>query len=276
VNNVRDTRGNVIAPGSQVAVAWLRATNVSLAESIWSFHTSAVFDPGVYDLPWQSTNFIEGPWWAQGQGLFCGGPVLLTPCFGAFRTETGFQPEPSLFRTTFVWPANWPAVTTLNVSTIFDDGLVLYLNGVEIWRGNMPAAVTAFTRANAAASTCHTNLSIAVTNLFPGTNWLAAAVAQSSVGNEGDSVFGLNHVGAIAPFAPPLPESSPPVLNVSPPGANSIRLSWVGGGYALESATNLNLGAASYPFGPWQQVPNLSNPYTNRLEESHRFFRLKK
>jgi hypothetical protein len=276
VNHVRDTRGNAVAPNSQIAVAWLRTTNISLAESIWSFHTSAVFDPGVYDLPWQSTNFIEGPWWAQGQGLFCGGPVLLTPCFGAFRTETGFQPEPSLFRTTFVWPTNWPPVTTLNVSTIFDDGLVLYLNGVEIWRGNMPAGVTVFTRANAAASTCHTNLSLSVTNLFPGTNWLAAAVAQSSVTGDGDSVFGLNHVGASAPFAPPLPESPPPVLNVSPPGANAIRLSWVGGGYALESATNLSLGTASYPAGPWQHVPNMSNPYTNRFDDTQRYFRLKK
>jgi hypothetical protein len=202
--------------------------------------------------------------------------VLLTPCFGAFRTETGFQPEPSLFRTTFVWPTNWPPVTTLNVSTIFDDGLVLYLNGVEIWRGNMPASVTAFTRANAAASTCHTNLSIAVTNLFPGTNWLAAAVAQSIVASEGDSVFGLNHVGAIAPFAAPLPESPPPALNVSPLGTNSLQLSWTGHGYALESTTNLNLGAVSYSLGPWRQVPNMSNPYTNRLDEPHRFFRLKK
>ena len=67
-----------------------------------------------------------------------------------------------------------------------------------------------------------------------------------------------------------------PTLNITPLEANSVRLSWIGHGYGLEGATNLNLGTASYPLGPWLQVSNLSNPYTNSFSEPARFFRLKK
>ena len=56
----------------------------------------------------------------------------------------------------------------------------------------------------------------------------------------------------------------------------TVRFSWTGGGYALESSTNLNLGPASYPLGPWQEVANMSNPYTYILTGPQRFFRLKK
>jgi hypothetical protein len=280
VSGVKDTQGNVIAPNSQIAVAWLKtsSTNVSLVENIWSFHTAAIFDPGVYDQPWQTTNYTEGSWWAQGQGLFFGGAAL-GPCSGAFRTPMGYQPEPSLFRTTFLWPTDWRTSLQLRFATIYNDGLVLYLNGMEIWRANIPAGpVTAQMLATSIPTTTCTNLIITVTNLFPGTNWLAAAVAQTSSGLQGDSVFGLQEISAIVmdPIAPPLPETPPPTLNANSTGGTSIRLWWTGGAYALESATNLSLGSASYPLGPWQEVTNMSNPYTNSQNEPQRFFRLKK
>jgi hypothetical protein len=276
VNGVKDTSGNVIAPASQIAVSWPVTTNVSLADNIWSFHTSAIFEPDIYDQPWQSSNYVEGSWWGQGQGLFYGGPILLTPCVGAFRTPTGFQPEPSLFRTTFLWPTNWPTSIQLHVTTIFNDGLALYLNGTEVFRTNtMPGPISALTRSPSIATFCSTNLVITVTNLLRGTNWLAAAVAQSST-LDGDSIFGLENIRATAAFGRSLPESPPPTLNIQQLGANSVRLSWTGGGYTLESATNLSLGAASYPSGPWREATNMSNPYTNLLNEPQRFFRLNK
>jgi hypothetical protein len=73
-----------------------------------------------------------------------------------------------------------------------------------------------------------------------------------------------------------LPDSPHPALDIALVGANSLRLSWGGQGYALESATNLSLGSASYPLGPWQEVTNMSNPYTNLLDEPQRYYRLKK
>ena len=193
------------------------------------------------------------------------------------RLKQQYEPEPSLFRTTFLWPTNWPRSLQLRFATIYDDGLVLYLNGMEIWRTNMASApVTAQTRAISAAASCNTNLSLTVTNLLPGTNWLAAAAVQSVIVFGSFSVFGVERILGTAPFAITLPEASPPMLNVTSRGTNAVRLSWTGPGYALESATNLNLGSASYPLGPWQEVPNMSNPYTNSLAGPARFFRLKK
>ena len=281
VNGVKDSKGNVIAPDSQIAVAWLKTSSINVSLSVWSFHTAAIFDPGVYDQAWQTTNYTEGSWWAQGQGLFFGGAALgLGPCFGVFRTAMGYQPEPSLFRTTFLWPTDWRTSLQLRFATIYNDGLVLCLNGMEIWRSpNIPAGpVTAQMLATSIPATTCTNLMVTVTNLLPGTNWLAAAVAQTSAGLQGDSVFGLQEISATVmdPIAPPLPETPQPTLNASSTGGTSIRLWWTGGAYALESATNLSLGSASYPLGPWQEVTNMSNPYTNSLDQPQRFFRLKK
>ena len=55
-----------------------------------------------------------------------------------------------------------------------------------------------------------------------------------------------------------------------------MRLWWNGYGFTLESVTNLTDNFASAPVGPWQQVPRLSNPYTNDLTGPSRFFRLRK
>ncbi len=52
---------------------------------------------------------------------------------------------------------------------------------------------------------------------------------------------------------------------------------WAGPGFALESTTNLSLGSGSHPFGPWLEVTNMSNPYTNVVSPgSDVFFRLKR
>jgi hypothetical protein len=281
INHVKDVRGNSIAPNSQIAVARVITTSISLADYSWNFHAAAYFDPEVYEQPWQATNYVEGSWWAQGQGLFCGGPAVVTPCFGTFRTETGYQPEPILYRTTFLWPTNWPTAISLNLHVLYDDALVLYLNGVEIYRINTTAAgtpITALTRASGLGSTCTTNLFITVANLLPGTNWLAAAVMQRGSGNDYGSAFGVNLLRATTPVVRlPLPEMPAPALAAVAEGTNAVRLSWSGGGYALETSTNLNLGSLSYPYGPWRQVTNMTNPYLWSLTNSStRFFRLKK
>ncbi len=281
INHVKDRRGNSIAPNTQIAVARLITNNISLAENSWNFHAAAYFDPEVYEQPWQTTNYVEGSWWAQGQGLFCGGPAVVTPCFGTFRTETGYQPEPILYRTTFLWPTNWPAAIRLHVHVLYDDALVLYLNGVEIYRVNTTAAgtpITSLTRASGLGTTCTTNLFITVANLLPGTNWLAAAVMQRGSGNDYASAFGVNRIHATTPVIRlPLSETPTPVLAAVAEGTNAVHLSWTGGGYALESSTNLDLGPLSYPYGPWRQVTNMANPYLWSLTNSStHFFRLKK
>jgi len=280
VSNVTDTRGNVIAPNSQVAIAWGQTSNLITSDAIWDFHTSAVFEPEVFDENWFACDYAPSFWWAQGQGIFYGGVLANNPCLplGTLWTQTGYQPEPSLYRTTFQWPAHWPSSSTLRIATAYDDGLVLYLDGKEIYRNNAGPAgspVGLASKAPGALSVCVTNLVIASTNLQPGVHCLEAAVLQADAPSAADSVFALRMDG-IAYLSPALPDQPPPVLNLTPLGANSARLTWTGGGYVLESAANLSLGSASYPLGPWQQVTNMSNPYPIRMDEPQRFYRLKK
>ena len=194
---------------------------------------------------------------------------------------TGWQPEPILYRTTVSYPHDWPSSATLRLRTAFDDGLVLYLNGMEIYRNNVSGAagspVDGSTRSLTAVNPapCLTNINIAVTNLSPGSNCLAAAVVQPTT-TDADSYFVLE-VDATALFTPALPPEPLPVLQATSPDTNSLRLAWTGGGYALESSTTLDLGPASFPFGPWMPVPQMSNPYLWNLTNSPaRFFRLKK
>ena len=280
INGVKDTRGNVIAPDSSIAVSWGQSSNLIASDAVWDFHNSAVFEPEVFDQDWFACDFSPGPWWGQGQGLFYGGAIVAEPCppLGTLQTPTGYQPEPALYRTTFQWPSHWPSAGTLKIAAAYDDALVLYLDGTEIYRNNAGATgsiVGPTSKALSALSVCVTNLAIAATNLQPGVHCLAAAVLQADAPPEFDSVFALRMDG-LAYLAPPLAEQPSPVLTTAQIDANSLRISWAGNGYALESTTNLSLGSASYPSGPWQEVTNMSNPYTNHLDEAQRFFRLKK
>jgi hypothetical protein len=91
-----------------------------------------------------------------------------------------------------------------------------------------------------------------------------------------DSQIAVSRRSAGGLLTPSLPTTPPPMLFVTQIDAESVRFSWTGHGYALESATELTVNAASYPLGPWQEVPNMANPYTNSLAGPQRFFRLKK
>jgi len=281
VNGVKDLHGNVIAPDSQIAVAWSYPTNLLGADAAWSVHSAATSEPDIYEQPWNATNFMESLSWRQGQGAFCGGTLGGPPCVEDCQSDIGYQSEPTLFRTTFAWPGEFGSRATLNIAASFDDALALYLNGREIFRANLPAGERSITSATKAINRvtvpiCDTNILILITNLLPGTNWLCAAVVQSAVlVGDADIVFGLR-LNAIALVAPSIPPGVAPTLNISSLDATAVLLSWAGHGYALESSTNLSLGPVGYPFGPWLQVSNMSNPFTNSLSKPARFFRLRK
>lgn len=287
VNNIRDSSpsNNVVAPNSQIGVSWLRHVpglpELLPADALWDFHSSAVFEPTVYDEPWFATNYVGSYWWAQGRGLFRSGLAPQVACLGEFQTETDFQPDPTLLRTTFQWPAGIPTSVRLRLAHQLEDGAVFYLNGVQILRSNVlgDGPVTRLTRSVSEITTaaCATNV-LSITNLLPGTNWLAVAVVNSTGAYpyDADLVFGMRLLSATYYLPAPLPDAPAPVLQITPVGTNAHRLSWTGPGYALESVTNLTTNVISAPFGPWTEVRNMSNPYTNANSGPQRFFRLKK
>jgi len=282
INNVTDIKGNAIAPNTTVPVSWLHPVSLVSAATAWSSHASYFLDQDIYNQPWNTLGYVENPqFWKTGVGPFCGGAITSPPCSMDCETPIDYQLSPTLFRTTFTRPAELGAASPLLLSGSVDDGAVVFLNGVEIWRvnalGTSPnITVTNYANLSRVGAYCFTNIEISVTNFLPGTNCLAVAVLQARQASEFDTVFFLT-ADAIATIAPVILPDPSPVLTIAPLPANAAQLSWIGRGYLLEASTNLSLGDMSYPYGPWTQVPQMSNPYLWSLTNSPaRFFRLKK
>ncbi|MCX8156248.1 MAG: DUF11 domain-containing protein [Verrucomicrobiae bacterium] len=96
------------------------------------------------------------------------------------------------FRTTFV------VTNLLNNPSLFlryqlDDGMVVYLNGVEIWRTNLPTGEITYSTGALSAHTENVlnSTNVAVTNLVAGTNLLAVEVHQQSA-TSSDIYFGMS------------------------------------------------------------------------------------
>lgn len=283
INNVTDLGGNGIAPSTRVPVSWMYATNLIASSQSWDFHDSAIFDPGVYDEPWFAEDYVPGPWWGQGSGGFFGGPAVQYPCpfIAAPQVAMSYQPEPTLFRTSFQWPVHWPATGNLSLRFGVDDALVVYVNGIESYRYNAAgAAGSLVTSQSRALSTipnllCPTNIVLTATNLHSGQNSIAIAVIQSE-SNPQHSYFVFDMSGSVL-LGPELSGEPLPVLHGSVVGSDGILFSWTGSGYALETSESLDLGSLSYPTGPWTEVPQMTNPYVwNLTNGPQRYFRLKR
>ncbi len=111
--------------------------------TLWSFWTNGT-NPGYGLAPgspaWAQPTFDDTAW-PKGRGLFGNDSGYPYP----FQTVT---PPPSVAvrfyaRTHFNWNGNIHGVT-LRGTNFVDDGAVVYLNGVEIYRINMPAGPTSF------------------------------------------------------------------------------------------------------------------------------------
>lgn len=282
VNGLRDNSPaqNIIAPNSQAALTYPSSNLVIEAGQVWRYHASLLDDPAIADAPWFATNYVENAWWQTGVGAFYASDDG-SACTPNLMTAVPFQRHPTLFRTTFDWPAGRGASATLNFQYQVNDGVVFYLNGREVMRTNLPALPAPLdvnTRALSAFTRCTTN-SVTVTNLLPGSNWLAAAVYQSvqpySGPIETNFLFYLT-VNQSIQVGATLPELPDPQLNITTLPGRKARLAWTGPGFALESTTGFTSGPEAVP-GPWLEVPNMSNPYTNNATtEGLRIYRLRK
>jgi Lamin Tail Domain/CotH kinase protein len=140
----------------------------------WRYLDTGV-DPG---MTWSAPQFNDATW-PQGNGLFHASAGTL-----AAPKNTPLTPGRSTyyFRTHF----NFSGATsnlTLRLRPIVDDGAVIYLNGVEVARFNMPEGpVLHSTVARTAVGDAGyiAPLSLPLTNLLSGDNVLAVEVHQSS------------------------------------------------------------------------------------------------
>ena len=123
---------------------------------------------------------------------------------GPRNTTLTAGPTTHYFRRGFTFSGN-PANTALSLNLAVDDGAVVWLNGQELYRHNMPAgSITHTTPASSdVTSQAFTgNISVPASALVVGNNVLAVEVHQSSGAN--DVLFGLE-LTATETITPPIP-----------------------------------------------------------------------
>jgi len=160
-------------------------TDVVPAQSEWAFlDTGSDPGPGWIDLGFDDSS------WSTGSGILG---------FGVFEDTTidGGPPKArhptTWFRHTFA-VANPSATTGLTLDLLRDDGAVVYLNGVEVVRDNLPAGSDATTLATADVTglgeSTYTTHVVDPSLLVAGDNVLAVEVHQSSLDSD-DLAFDL-------------------------------------------------------------------------------------
>jgi len=193
---IKNCAGAVTSRQVVVSVADQPYILMPLTNHVWKYEQSGT-DLGT---AWRAVNYNDAAW-PSGLGLFAFEDN--TTILGLTRTTLNhFNPDfiTRYFRTTFVL-TNDPATLTLISSNYLDDGIIVYVNGVEAFRVNMPGGAVNFTTPASAGAT---EAVAVVSNLPPsllveGTNVVAVELHQVNA-TSSDSVFGMAIIARL--FAP--------------------------------------------------------------------------
>ena len=216
---------------------------------------------------WRSDNFDDTAW-RNGRAQLGYGDGDEATVVRADRTN-GTRIITTYFRKTFV-ATNTAAVTNLELRLVRDDGAIAYLNGVEVFRNNMPAGpIDSSTVALGAVNNADemrwfsTNINYAA--LVEGTNLLAVEIHQNSTGST-DVSFDL----ALAALRYHRPD-----LTVTSTDTN-ITLQWpaMPPGFRLESAPDLEPSMWILAPNATVTVPGIRSAVVLTNEPGRRFFRL--
>lgn len=228
-------------------------------------------DTGITNIPaaWTQLGFDDSTW-SNGVAQFgYGDGGEATRIRG---TNSGVRVITTYFRRAFV-PANAEFYSHFVVSLVRDDGGVVYLNGTEVFRSNMPTgAITSATLAPLATASSQgvDEESITFGAIFPrsllvnGTNLLVVEIHQQAAASS-DVSFDLAFYGL----------SSVPVLVANASGGNIVlQYPLWASGFTLESAATL-------PPANWNVVTNLPTDangirqVTVTADGTQQFFRLR-
>ena len=157
--------------------------------SVWRYLDSGV-DQGA---GWIQPSFIDAGW-SNGPAKFGfnnnGNSSIATVL--SYGSDSANKYPAYYFRRSFVVPA-LNGMTNLLLEVQRDDGVALYLNGVDLYRDNLPTGALAYSQlATNASDQGNTWLAttLPLTGLLPGTNLLTAEVHQSSLSSS-DIAFDL-------------------------------------------------------------------------------------
>ena len=169
---------------------------------------------------WRATAFNDSTWPS--------GPAQLGYGDGDEATVVGFGPDANnKFITTYFRRAfnvtNASLFTGLTLRLMRDDGAVVYLNGVEVWRTNMPTGTVGFqtvasTAIAGADETAFVQTTISPALLVTGTNVLAIELHQSG-GTSTDISFDLQLIGSDGSAS----VSRGPYLQIGTPNSTIVR-----------------------------------------------------
>lgn len=186
---------NTLPPGVELVSAVISnaglvtqyVTRVSFSNA-WAYNQSNV----ALGVSWKEVAYDYSSWPVGEAALANETDPLPLPILTQLQlsTDTGRIPT-YYFRTTFDYPG--PPTNLLRLRLLVDDGAVVYLNGQEIYRTtNMPAGAIGFLTlaTSAAAEGVIQEPVLSVSNLLPGTNYLAVEVHQNST-NSSDVTFAL-------------------------------------------------------------------------------------
>ncbi|MBK7997666.1 MAG: hypothetical protein IPK15_02740 [Verrucomicrobia bacterium] len=236
--------------------------NIGIASTVSLIATGAVWRysdiGGDQGTNWRRLDFDDSAW-LSGAGKLGTNDSPTTVI--RIRNANNQQINTSYYRHQF-GVTNLASITNLAFRVLRDDGCLAYLNGVEIFRMNMPTGTVTFNTlspvgvAGADESTYFTtNISPAL--LIEGLNVLAVELHQSS--GTSDAGFDLGLRGITIP-----PVVCPP-LSISHVGPD-VRISWTGEGFILQESDR--------PEGPYTNRPSLSSPHLVSPPLGNRFFRL--
>lgn len=232
--------------------------------SVWAYRDGGV-DLGT---EWRGTNVDIGTW-PQGPAKLGFGDDDVATWVNWLNPTNGEVYPTYYFRHPFMAPAP-AALSNLAVRLRRDDGAIVYLNGVELFRDNMPEGEVDYRIYALGTVPDEAELVQRWVNparLRSGWNHLAVEIHNSGPQSH-DIGFDLALIADI-----PMP---PPALAVQRDGTNAL-VSWPVGyeGYRLESVGALPAGGSN-----WERLSNRlatvqgRSVHTNRVDQWTRFFRL--
>ena len=167
------------------------AQNVISAGSVWKF-----YDQGnINSNDWKNSAFDDSPW-TQG-------PAELGYGDGDEATIVSFggNPNNKHITTYFRHTINLDTALPLACQIKLDDGAVVYVNGSEVFRANMPAGAISFNSlATSAIEDSWFSFTIPHSMLVAGSNTIAVEVHQA---NATSSDLSFNFAAQLLPLPPP-------------------------------------------------------------------------
>jgi hypothetical protein len=181
-----------------VPVALGLVTNTLIASgTVWNYSDT---ETDLSQTPWMMPGYYDNLWAAGPSPLGYGYPIIATT--NSYGPDANNKHPTIYYRRAF--NLDFPPLS-LSLRCKRDDGIVIYLNGAELVRNNMPTGAVAFatlstTNNSGSSGNFWITSTVGPTNVWMGANQLAAEVHQNST-NSNDLLFDLD-LTAISPLFP--------------------------------------------------------------------------